>query len=166
MINKIMKLKQILAVFATGLMLASCGADKVSEVAGKISSGEALTEADYTVMIDYCGRYAEQAQLLQDKIDALDPSTEEAGKLTDEVADLTQKNKYLGMFSDKISSATEAEIGAANVEKVKNYSTLMWFSAPEWAEVQGATDIEGSIVDMPDSDSAGVIAEGVGEAVE
>lgn len=161
-----MKVFKLFAVMVLGLVMASCGSsDSASEVASKISSGAQLTEADYTVMVDYCGKYAKEAQKIQDKINLLAPTSEEAGKLTDEVASLTDKFKYIQEFSDKLSNATKEEVGEENVKKITEYANLTWFTAPEWADILPDDGVEGMIVDMPSSDTTGVIATGAGEAV-
>ena len=161
-----MKIFKFFAFMALCLVMASCGSsDKASEVASKISSGAQLTQADYTVMVDYCGQYAEAAQKLQDKIDVLAPTSEEAGKLTDEVASLTDKYKYVNEFFNKISSSTKEEVGEENVKKITELASLTWFTAPEWADALPENGVEGYIMDMPSSDSDSVIAVGDGEAV-
>lgn len=164
---KIMKTLGLLAVMVVALVAASCsGSDSAAAVASKISKGETLDQADYTEMIEYCGRYAEQAQTLQDKINTLAPTSEEAGKLTDEIAALSGKYPYASQFFDKISNCTEAEVGAENVARINKLGMLTWFSAPEWADSTDNSNVAGSIVDMPSTDTTGVIAGGDGEAVE
>jgi hypothetical protein len=161
-----MKVMKLFAMLAIVLLMAACGgSDTASKVASKIRSGEALTEADYTEMIEYCGKYATEAQKLQDRINVLSPTSEEAGKLTNELADLTQKTEYAGLFNDKISACTKEEIGEKNVALVNKYAPLTWFVAPGWADLAPASDVEGSIVDMPSTDTTGVIATGAGEMV-
>lgn len=149
------------------LLMGACGnSDDASKVASKIQKGEQLTESDYTVMVDYCGKYAEEAQKLQDQINILSPTSEEAGKLTDEIASLSDKYSYANEFFSKISISTPEEVGSANAAKINSYAPLTWFSAPEWAEVSADSDVVGDIVDMPGADTAGVIAVGDGEEVD
>lgn len=162
-----MKIVKFFAVMAVFFLMAACGgADKVASVASMIKDGGKLSEEDYTVMIDYCGKYAEEAQKIQDKINALPAEASEAGVLTDELATLTQKEVHLQAFSNVLSNCTKEEIGEKNVELINKYAALTWFDAPAWAEVDSTSNVVGSIVDMPSSDTTGVIAGGAGEAVE
>lgn len=162
-----MKTIRLIAFMAICLVMAACGSgDDASKVSAKIEKGQKLTEADYTVMVDYCGKYATEAQKLQDRINMLAPTSEEAGKLTDEIAALAGKYPYTNVFFEKISNCTQNEVGAENVVKINELAPLTWFTAPEWADAGDNADVEGDIVDMPANDSAGVIASGDGEMVD
>lgn len=162
-----MKAMKLFAILALCLLMGACGgADDAAGVVSKINKGEQLTQKDYTVMVDYCGKYAKEAQKLQDQINLLSPTSEEAGKLTDKVAALSDKFPYANEFFEKISNCTQEEVGASNVAKINELAPLTWFSAPEWADVASDSDVAGSIVDMPAEDSAGVIAVGDGEAID
>lgn len=164
-----MKVKNITMLFAmlvVALLTGACGGDEAKKVASKIDGGDKLTEKDYTVMIDYCGKYAEDAQRLQDKINVLSPTSEEAGKLTDKVAELSGKFPLASKFFEAISNSTEQEVGAENVKRINKLAALTWFVAPEWADAGDNSDVVGDIVEMPDSDTAGVISAGDGEAVK
>lgn len=161
-----MKIFKIMALAVFCVLMAACGGDKAAQVASRIDKGEQLTKQDYTVMIDYCGEYAEAAQKLQDKINTLAPTSDEAWKLTNQISDLGGKYPYAGQFFDKISNCTQDEIGAENVMRINKLAMLTWFSAPEWADDTDNANVEGSIVDMPSTDTAGVIAGGDGEAVQ
>lgn len=161
-----MKIMKVFAALALVLLMGACGGgDKAGKVNEAIQSGAQLSEQDYSVMIDYCGEYAEKAQEMQDKINTLAPESQEAVSLLGDLASLSGKYPYLKVFSDKISSATQAEVGEENVAKINKLAYLTWFASPEWADVAQNADVEGSIVDMPQADSAGVIAGGDGEAV-
>lgn len=162
-----MKVLKLLSLALVCFVMAACsGADEAKKVADKISGNEQLTQADYKVMIDYCGKYATEAQSIQNEINALPADSEESGKLENKMADLTDKYQYLQNFFGKITTCTESEIGPDNVALVNKYAPLMWFSAPEWASIGGDTDVAGFVEDMPSSDTTGVIATGDGVAVE
>lgn len=148
------------------LMTACGGSDAAKEVASKIESGDQLTQQDYGVMVDYCGKYAEAAQKLQDKINLLSPTSEESAKLTDDVAALGSKFPYAAQFFDKLGNCTKEEVGETNVDKINRLSSLTWFTAPDWAGVAEDSTVVGDIVEMPAEDTAGVIAVGDGEVVE
>ncbi len=82
-----MKIFKIIAVLAVVLLAAACGgSDDASKVASKIHSNEQLTESDYKVMVDYCGKYAESAQKIQDQINNLPVDSEESEKLNEDMS--------------------------------------------------------------------------------
>lgn len=160
-----MKILKIFTFVAACFLMAACGkSDDASRVADKISAGEQLTQSDYRVMIDYCGKYAEEAQKIQNKINDLPVDSEESGILTDKMADLSDKYSHASSFFEKISNCTQDEVGAENVRLINKYAPLMWFSAPAWASL-GETDVEGFIEDMPSQDSTQVISSGDGVVV-
>lgn len=162
-----MKIVKIFAFVAMVLVMAACGTkEEAAKVADKISNGEQLTQSDYSVMIDYCAKYAEEAQVFQDKINVLAPTSEEAGKLTDDIASLSGKFPLVSEFFSKLSNCTKEEVGADNVAKINKLSALTWFTAPEWADSGNEDGVVGDVVDMPAVDSAGVIATGDGEVVK
>lgn len=149
------------------MLISACGSsDAAKEVASKIESGDQLTQQDYGVMVDYCGKYAEEAQKLQDKINVLAPTSEESAKLTDEIAALGSKFPYASQFFDKLGNCTKQEVGEANAEKINRLSSLTWFTAPDWAAVAEDSTVVGDIVEMPSEDTSGVIAVGDGEVVK
>lgn len=162
-----MKIIKFFAFVALVAVMAACSGNSAADVAAKIAKGQQLSEQDYSTMIDYCASYAKDAQVLQDKINLLPATSEEAGKLTDRVAALSDKFPYASEFFDKITFASEQEVGTSNVAKINSLSSLTWFSLPEWADMEPASDssVVGEIVDMPSTDSTGVIASGDGEAV-
>ena len=160
-----MKVLKIFAFVAVCLLMAACGSDGASKVAEKIKGGEALTESDFTVMIDYCGKYAEEAQKLQDQINNLPAESDQTYELENKMTGLTNSYPYTAEFFEKIANCTQAEVGEKNVEKINKYAPLMWFSAPSWAIVGEDTDVVGFIEDMPQTDSTNVISSGDGVEV-
>lgn len=161
-----MKILKLFAFVAVCFIMAACGSsDNAASVAAKIQNGTTLTEQDYTAIIEYCGKYAEKAQKIQDQINALPADSEEAGKLTDQIANLTDNDKYLQAFNSVLSNCTQEAIGEKNVELVNKYAAYSWFVLPSWVSEKMPSDEVGPIVEMPDSDTAGVIAVGAGEAV-
>ncbi len=64
-----------------------------------------------------------------------------------------------------MTNVSKEEIGEKNVELINKYASLNWFDAPAWAEMDTTSNVVGSIVEMPASDTAGVIASGAGEVV-
>ena len=162
-----MKALKLFAFFAVCLLMAACGSkDGSSAVAEKIKNGEALTQADYTVMIDYCGKYAEEAQKLQDQVNNLPAESKETYDIEGKMAELSDSYPYTAEFFEKISNCSKEEIGEKNVEAINTYAPLMWFSAPSWAIVSDDTDVVGFIEDMPSTDSTNVISTGDGVEVK
>lgn len=161
-----MKVLKLFAFVAVCLLMTACGgSDGASKVAEKIKSGEKLTEADYTEMIDYCGRFAEEAQKVQDQIDNLPAESDGTFKLEEKMTDLSNSFPYTSVFFEKIVSSTQEEVGEKNAEKIKVYAPLMWFSAPAWAISGEDNNVVGFIEDMPSTDSTGVISESDGVEV-
>lgn len=161
-----MKILKLFTFIVAILIMAACGnSGEAGKVASKINAGERLTPADYTVMIDYCGKYAKEAQNIQDRINDLPVDSEESENLNEEMSTLADKFAYSTLFFDKITTCTQQEIGAENVALVNKYAPLMWFSAPEWASIGGDVDVEGFIEEMPSSDSSKVISDGDGVEV-
>lgn len=162
-----MKIMKFIAFVAVCFIMAACGGtDEATAVATRIKDGSQLSEKDYTVMIKYCGKYAEEAQKIQDQINVLPAESAEAGKLTDRLAEMTDKEKYLQTFGDILNNVSKEAVGEKNVELINKYASLTWFTAPAWAEVDTTSNVVGSIVDMPAEDTAGVIADGEGEVVQ
>lgn len=162
-----MKVLKLLSIALVCLVMTACGgSDEAKKVASKISDGAQLTQADYKVMIDYVGKYATEAQKVQDEINALPSDSEESGKLDDQMEKLTDKYNFVKIFSEKISNATQEEVGPDNVELINKYAPLMWFTAPEWASIGSDADVAGFVEDMPSTDTTAVIATGDGVAVD
>lgn len=161
-----MKVLKLFAFMAVCLLVSACGSDNASKVEGKIKDGTQLTEADYSVMIDYCGNFAEEAQKIQDQIDNLPAESDEAFSLEEKMAALSNSYPYASTFFDKIANSTKEAVGEKNVEKISKYASLMWFSAPSWAFAGKDSDVVGFIEDMPSSDSTAVISESDGVEVK
>ena len=119
----------LLFIFA----MVACGS-KVPDpasVAGKINAGQSLTEADYASMIDYCGKYAEEAQKYFDLINAQpNDSTAEAVKATDDLAGLYARYTYLDQFRNALAQADMSELGAENEKKVNEFAKYQAFPLP------------------------------------
>lgn len=165
-------MKKILTIAAACfcLLLAACGSKNVDPavVAQKIERGETLTDADYKSMIDYCGDYAREAQKYYDIINAeANDSTAEAIKASDELAALYAKTPYLDTFRNAISKATEADMGKENALRAEKLSEFEAFPIDDVSDSALLNpDVVGDVVDMPATDSTGVIASGAGEAVK
>lgn len=139
--------------------ITSCSKERRAEdVAEKITQGASLTQGDYTAMIEYLGDYATKAQVYQDTINDLPVNDPAVAEATEKLSNLTAEYKYLSLFNTTLSSTTPAEVGKDNVALVNKYASLIWFTAPSWAEINNAPgDTAGDVVDMPD-DSGTVIA--------
>lgn len=160
------------SVVAMGLLvlMSACGAkDPTAEsVAQKINEGGKLTEADYSAMIDYCGKYASEAQNFYDTINAQpNDSTPQAESATSGLAALYEKYSYLDQFRTVLAQTDMSALGEKNEKKVQEFAKYQGFPLPigEGADLRDP-QVVGMIEDMPDSDTAGVIADGDGEAVD
>lgn len=152
------------------LAMAACGqkVPSAEEVANRINSNEEVTEADFTSMIEYCGKYAKDAQKYYDIINAQPTdSTAEAIKATSELADLYADYPYLELFRGKLAQTEMSALGAANEKKVNEYAQYQAFPLPigEGADLEDP-NVVGMIEQMPASDTSGVISQGAGEAVD
>lgn len=138
-----------------------------AEVASKIDSHKPLTEADYEVMIDYCGEYAKNAQKYYDVINsAPSDTTLTYSEAAQSLASLKAESPYVDMFRTALYAADDSQIGAENVEKVKEFRKYEAFPLPEGSgESLNIPDDAGVVVDMP-SDSSTVIATPVGIPIE
>lgn len=155
------------------LAVVSCGTkiptDK--EVAAKIDAKEQLTEADYTTMIDYCGKYAEQAQQYYNIINAQpNDSTAEYIKASDDLANLYGSYVYLDAFRQQIAQTDMTTLGKDNENKVNEYAKYQGFPLPggAGADLQDP-NVVGMIEQMPSTaatDSTGILSTGDGEAVD
>lgn len=158
------------ALLISMFALVSCG-DKTptaEDVAKKIDAKEALTNADYTSMIDYCGDYAKKAQPYFDIINgAPNDSTRDAIAAASDLSNLYAEYKYLDMFRDQLDNVDMSTLDKSNREKIEKLVKYESFPLPEGAAGNlEDSAVVGDIVDMPNSDTAGVIATGDGEAVQ
>lgn len=153
-----------------GLVMSACSNGNLTpaEVAAKIDSHESLTEADYTVMIDYCGEYAKNAQKYFDVINEQpSDSTLAYTEAAQDLASLRAASPYLDVFRTAIYAASDEQIGAKNVEKVNEYQKYQAFPLPEGSgESLNIPDEAGVIEEMPDTDTSGVIAVPDGVALD
>lgn len=155
------------------LFAAGCSSNLPTdkEVADKLSTDQQLTEADYTTMIDYCGKYAEEAQKYYDIINAQpNDSTAEYTKAADDLANLYGNYTYLESFRNALNNADMSKIGKDNEKKVNDFSKYQAFPLPAGAgQNLENPSVVGVIEDMPSqgvTDSTGVISTGDGEAVQ
>ena len=151
------------------LIMASCGSKTDPKaVADKIAAGEALTEADYTTMIDYCANYAEKAQPYFDVLNSgAATDSKEYADATNQLATMASEAVYLDIFRSAITAADAAQLGENNVKRVDELSKYEAFPIADVSDSGMLNpDVVGDIVDMPSNDSSNVIATGDGEVVE
>ena len=154
-------------------LMAACGAKTPTPeaVAAKIAANETLTEADYTTMIDYCGKYAEKAQKYYDIINAQpNDSTAEYNRAASDLPDLYGSDKYLDTFRNCLAQTDLSKLGKENEKKVNDFAKYQGFPLPqgEGADLRDP-NVVGMIEDMPDTtvtETTGVISTGDGEAVD
>ncbi len=139
-----------------------------AEVAAKIDSHETLSETDYSVMIDYCGEYARNAQQYFDIINEQpSDSTAEYSRAAQDLATMKANSPYIDMFRTAIYAASDSQIGEKNIKKVQDFQKYEAFPLPEGSGPDlTLPDEVGLIEDMPDTDTTAVIATGDGVAVE
>ena len=142
--------------------LASCsGKDDAAKVAEKIQFGDNLTPEEYSVVINYLGKFAETAQPIQDKINNL-PATDAAAETYQQQLDaLKKENPYLDLFKTTLEKASQSEVGADNVALVDKYAGYEWFTAPDWATIQTDPEAAGIEMESPAQDTSAVVAGGV-----
>lgn len=150
------------------LIMTSCKTDAdYKSIADKISAGEALTESDYSMIIDYCADYAEKAQPYFDTLNS-GANTDSKAYIdaTNALADMNAKAVYLDTFRNALYSATAEQLGESNVKKMDSLSK---FEAMPIGDVSDSAmlnpDVVGDIEDMPATDTGNVIANGDGEVV-
>lgn len=160
-------------LFLMGLVILGLGScakqyPTAAEVATRIDSHQALTQGDYTTMIDYCGDYAKAAQRYFDIInEQSSDSTGEYSRAVSELASLRAANPYLDMFQTAIYAADDSQLGNKNVEKVNEYQKYQAFPLPDGSGASLNTPgVEGEIMDMPSNQNSHVIATPDGEAVK
>lgn len=131
-----MKTLRLCLLAVVAVLMAACSGAGANAVADKITKGEVLTQADYAILIDYCGKYAQEAQPIQDRIDNLPTDSPEIAGLNAQLAELKDKFPHISVFFDTLNAATPKEVGSENVRKVDSLGRLIWFDTPEWASVQ------------------------------
>lgn len=164
-----MKTLKTICITFLCLIFAACtnSVPTPGEVAAKLDSRQPLTETDYSVMIDYCGEYARNAQQYFDIINAQPTdSTAEYSRAARDLAGLKARSPYLDMFRTAIYSASDSQIGKKNILKVQEYQQYEAFPLPDGSgpDLTVPGDV-GFIEDMPDNDTTDVIATGEGVAV-
>lgn len=149
------------------MAFVACGPTKSEEdkVAEKIDAGQTLTEKDYTVVVDYLVKYAQEAQKYQDVVDNQPSGSAEAQEATDKLAALTSSYSLLDPFNKALEASTVEQVGPDNVSKVNQNASLTYFTAPSWAIIDQDPNVAGFIEQMPASDSTGVISQGDGVVV-
>lgn len=167
------RLIRILSAFACSaffLTLAACGSGVPSpeSVANRLNGGESLSDKDYTAMIDYCGKYAKEAQTYYDIINGQpNDSTATAIDAGNDLAALYGSYPYLDLFRTTLSTTELSSLSQANQKKVEKYAQYQDFPLPQGAgqELQDP-QVAGMIEETPDSDTSGIIATGDGEAID
>ena len=148
------------------LMACSTHTPSPEAVAAQVDAKEALSDADYTTMIDYRGKYAENAQKYFDIINSPKASQEEQQKAYSDMATMYADYKYLDTFRAAIYAVDENQLSKSNREKLNKYSSLEAFPLAGGAgEALENPNVVGMIEEMP-QDSSEVIATGDGEAVD
>lgn len=148
----------LIALAAIFITAACSRADQAADVAKKIQVGDTLTEAEYTTVIDYLGRFAEKAQPIQDQINNLPYGDAKATALQQQLDEMKSKNTYLELFQSTLSRTSQAQLGADNVALVNKYAGYEWFTAPDWATITTDPEAAGLEMTTPTSDSTGVVA--------
>lgn len=157
-------IKFLLIAIAAGFVITACNnSSEADKVAVEIENGTQLSKADYTVLIDYLGEFAEKAQNVQDKINNLPFGDVKAANYEDELDKLRKEYDHLELFGDVLKKASQEELGADNVALVNKYAGYEWFDSPDWAQINTNSEAAGIEVEMPDSDTTGVVAGAVDE---
>lgn len=153
-------MKKIGFMLAMALFVAvgvtSCTGSSEKEdkaVADKIENKEKLTDADYSLIIDYVGEYAEKAQKYVDlTINGEDPVEANEGmeKLKEEYPDLD-------LYRNCLKATPLDALSPDNLEKVKKYAGYIEFTAPEGFEISTNVKAAGVEVATPDEEN-GVVA--------
>ncbi|MBD5237878.1 MAG: hypothetical protein HDS62_10235 [Bacteroidales bacterium] len=164
------KIMTIMMVAILGIVMASCTGKSASaeDVAAKVTSGQTLSEADYTVMIDYCIDYAKKAQPYFNVLNSGDATDSKAyTNAVNELANMASSAVYLDTFRKALDNADAAQLGEKNVQRLAEFANL---EAMPIADISDSSmlnpDVVGDVVDMPSSDSSKVIATGAGEVVK
>lgn len=158
-----MKKLTLMMLAIVALVMASCSTkDEAQNVAKKIEASEPLTEANYTVILDYLGDFAEKAQPIQDKINN---SNSDNPDYASQLASLKAQYPLVDTFNEAIEKANANVLGVDNMALLNKYAPLEWFTAPTWFTDMPDPDVAGEIVETPPAgDSDGVIAGAVDQA--
>lgn len=143
----------ILSVAASSFVASCSNSEEAGKVADKITRGEVLTQSDFSILIDYCGDFAQKAQTIQDKIDNLPDNDPALKALDSDLTALKSEYPHTGLFFKTLKASTPEEVGSENVKKVDGYSSLIWFDAPEWAETLSPSGDAGLIETTTPADS-------------
>ena len=157
-----MKKIKAIALFSllTVLGLASCQQTEeraCQDVANKIQNNEALTDDDYTRMIEYVGDYAQKAEQY-----VVNDNSEQ---LQGELQQLNKEYPLVDTFRNCIKNTPLDKFNSDNMALLQKYGGLTEFDVPEGMTLQTDKDAAGLIVETPQNqqDSA-VVAGAVDEA--
>lgn len=154
----------ILLLAGAGMISTACSnKDEAEKVADKIEKGSALTQSDYTCIIDYLGKFAEKAQPIQDQINNLPDGDPSAQPYQEQLSALRKNYPFVNEFSQILDRAKPDEVGADNVKLVDKYTGYEWFTAPAWATQTTDPKAAGIELQAP-ADSSAVVAGAVDEA--
>lgn len=158
-------LKIMMGAMLIVLGLAACSnKEEAVKVADKIEQGDALTQGDYTTIIEYMGKFAEEAQPIQNRINDMSADNPEAARLTARIDSMRNANPYLDTFTTTLCKADQKELGGDNVALVNKYAGYEWFTSPDWAIVTEDPGVAGMVVETPEAGSdTGVVAGAVDE---
>lgn len=124
-------MKKLFSVFfaiVAIVALAACGSGDAKAVADKIDNGEELTQADYTVMTDYCVSAINDLKPLIEKavVAQKDGDNEKAEELQEDAKKIEEKYPYSQKFMQKIMTASQDELGESNYKKFEDaFESLM-----------------------------------------
>lgn len=164
---------KIMTALMMVVLFASCGGDKTptaEEVFNKVQNKETLTQADYTVMIEYVGDYSKKAQEYFNKINAsANDNSPEYVKAFNDLSTLYGKYPYLDSFRTALYNVPDGMLDPENQAIVNEFANDEAFPLPKGEGVSLENpDVQGMVQDMPNtafSDSTGVVSTGIGEAV-
>lgn len=151
------------ALVAAFCFSACSGRGEANKVAQKIEKGETLSQDDYTCVIEYLGKFAKEAQPIQDKINNLPAESPAAADIQKQLDKLRAENPHLDLFKSVLAKASQSELGAENVALVDKYAGYEWFTSPDWATIQTNPAAAGIEMETPDNDTNGVVAGAVDE---
>lgn len=157
-------LKMLLMVMMVGAFATACNSSSEADaVAKKIEQGQALEQSDYTVIIDYMGKFAEAAQPIQDNINNLPAEDPKAQPYIEQFDKLKSSYPLLDTFKATLDKASAEQVGADNVALVDKYAGYEWFTSPSWAVINTDPGVGGLELESPSNDSNGVVAGAVDE---